>query len=581
MPSSHQIENKVSEFLPASQHIKYHLGIGRNPMASVVLAFAFIGIASEAQSAAPPVPEILHYTFDESATVATNHASSPPVNAATATLMGGLTQNAQISGTHLKAVVGSGNDSSTDYVNTGWVTNLTGSWTISFFTSNVQPSNTLYYIMGDINANSLRIFTNGVAGPSNWILRGGGLTDVYLNGGAVVGTTMSTFVYDSAANEVRAYLNGTQVSTVSQPSPINISSTAAFKVVGYGTNVGLNAGGLLGDVRVYSKALTVAEIADIYTASTMLPQTLTFAAPPAVAVGGSAMVVATAASPNSGNVITYSTTSSDCSVSSTGLVTGITAGVNNCTITATQAGVAVAPGFEEGSATQVLSIAKAVQVINFTSSPPLNPKVGDSYPVAATGGGSGNAVVLAIDPSSSGVCSITGSTVTFNAKGICVVNANQTGDANYADAAQLQQTIGVDSPDLTIPPANQTLPGGQVGQAYSASIVVAGGVPPYSFTLTGDLPDGLTLNPATGAITGTPTKAQTSTFSVTIEDSTLLPQTAMAKAAVHSVAQSFSITIAAAPVVAAPTPVPTLGEWGVIALSSLLGMFGLARSRRR
>jgi len=30
-----------------------------------------------------------------------------------------------------------------------------------------------------------------------------------------------------------------------------------------------------------------------------------------------------------------------------------------------------------------------------------------------------------------------------------------------------------------------------------------------------------------------------------------------------------------------PTPVPTLGEWGLIALSSLLAMFGLARSRRR
>lgn len=30
-----------------------------------------------------------------------------------------------------------------------------------------------------------------------------------------------------------------------------------------------------------------------------------------------------------------------------------------------------------------------------------------------------------------------------------------------------------------------------------------------------------------------------------------------------------------------PTPVPTLGEWGLIALSSLLAIFGLARSRRR
>ncbi|QNN55703.1 IPTL-CTERM sorting domain-containing protein [Diaphorobacter ruginosibacter] len=152
-----------------------------------------------------------------------------------------------------------------------------------------------------------------------------------------------------------------------------------------------------------------------------------------------------------------------------------------------------------------------------------------------------------------------------------------TDDAGQVKRAQF--TIVVDPLDLTV--TTQALPGGQVGQAYNASIVVAGGVSPYSFTLTGDLPEGLTLNPATGAITGKPTKAQTSTFSVTIEDSTLQPQSAMAKAAVHSVTQSFSITVAAAPVVAAPTPVPTLGEWGVIALSSLLAMFGLARSRRR
>ncbi|HBK01288.1 MAG TPA: hypothetical protein DDZ62_15920 [Delftia acidovorans] len=36
--------------------------------------------------------------------------------------------------------------------------------------------------------------------------------------------------------------------------------------------------------------------------------------------------------------------------------------------------------------------------------------------------------------------------------------------------------------------------------------------------------------------------------------------------------------VAAQPVTA---PVPTLSEWGIIALSSLLAMFGTARIRRR
>jgi len=53
---------------------------------------------------------------------------------------------------------------------------------------------------------------------------------------------------------------------------------------------------------------------------------------------------------------------------------------------------------------------------------------------------------------------------------------------------------------------------GEVGVAYSSSLVAAGGVTPYTFSIiAGSLP-GLTLNPATGAITGTPTSQGTFTF---------------------------------------------------------------------
>jgi len=166
---------------------------------------------------------------------------------------------------------------------------------------------------------------------------------------------------------------------------------------------------------------------------------------------------------------------------------------------------------------------------------------------------------------------------TPTAAGTSQITVTVTDDAGQVKSAQF--TIVVDPLDLTV--TTQTLPGGHVGQAYSASIVVAGGVAPYSFTLTGDLPEGLTLNTTTGTITGTPTKAQARTFSVTIEDSTLLPQSAMAKAAVHSVTQSFSITVAAAPVAAAPTPVPTLNDWGLLLLSTLtIGVAGFFTRKR-
>ena len=70
---------------------------------------------------------------------------------------------------------------------------------------------------------------------------------------------------------------------------------------------------------------------------------------------------------------------------------------------------------------------------------------------------------------------------------------------------------------LTIAPATlsistTSLPGGQVGVAYSATLVAAGGTPPYNWTLTGGtLPANLLLNAATGAISGTPTAAVTNT----------------------------------------------------------------------
>lgn len=61
---------------------------------------------------------------------------------------------------------------------------------------------------------------------------------------------------------------------------------------------------------------------------------------------------------------------------------------------------------------------------------------------------------------------------------------------------------------------------GQVGIPYSSSLVAAGGVPPYTYSIaSGSLPPGLTLNPATGAITGIPSSAGTFAFTAKVVDS--------------------------------------------------------------
>jgi hypothetical protein len=74
--------------------------------------------------------------------------------------------------------------------------------------------------------------------------------------------------------------------------------------------------------------------------------------------------------------------------------------------------------------------------------------VGGSESLSATGGGSGNPVVFTVDPSSSPstACSVSGTngaTVNFAQAGSCVIDANQTGDAEYSAAPQVSQTIAV------------------------------------------------------------------------------------------------------------------------------------------
>src|SRR5579885_997489 len=62
--------------------------------------------------------------------------------------------------------------------------------------------------------------------------------------------------------------------------------------------------------------------------------------------------------------------------------------------------------------------------------------------------------------------------------------------------------LTINSAGLTI--TTTSLSAGTVGQSYSATLAATGGVPPYSWSVFG-MPSGLSLNPATGAITGTPT----------------------------------------------------------------------------
>jgi hypothetical protein len=60
-----------------------------------------------------------------------------------------------------------------------------------------------------------------------------------------------------------------------------------------------------------------------------------------------------------------------------------------------------------------------------------------------------------------------------------------------------------------------TLPSGALDAAYTATLAASGGTPPYTWSIAnGQLPAGLTVEPSTGVISGTPTAGGVSNFTV-------------------------------------------------------------------
>ncbi|MBB5476092.1 beta strand repeat-containing protein [Micromonospora parathelypteridis] len=87
---------------------------------------------------------------------------------------------------------------------------------------------------------------------------------------------------------------------------------------------------------------------------------------------------------------------------------------------------------------------------------------------------------------------------------------------SFGQAATRTVALGITaSPTLTFPPP----PPGQVGVPYSTQLTVNGGTAPFVWSVSaGTLPPGLTLNPSTGLLSGTPTTEGSSSFTVRVVD---------------------------------------------------------------
>ena len=138
----------------------------------------------------------------------------------------------------------------------------------------------------------------------------------------------------------------------------------------------------------------------------------------------------------------------------------------------------------------------------------------------------------------------------------------QVADAeNPAATASATESITV-ADQLAV--TTTSLPGGTADQPYSAALAVAGGVGPYTWSVSsGSLPAGLSLDAATGAISGTPTGTGTATFSTTVTDSGTPPVTASASLTITVTALPLSVTTVTLPDATQNQPyLATLGAAG-------------------
>jgi hypothetical protein len=285
-------------------------------------------------------------------------------------------------------------------------------------------------------------------------------------------------------------------------------------------------------------------------------QAISLTAPAAGVYGGSAVLSATGG--GSGNPVTISVDqSSGAGVCSLSGDTVSYTGVGNCVIDANQAGsldYAAAP-----QASQTIAVGPAPQTISFTA--PSTGLAGGSALLSATGGASGNAVTFALDPSSgAGVCSVSGDTVSYLAAGTCVIDASQAGDTDYSAAPAVSQTITVDqAPSFTAdsPPLSVVS-----GQAYSYTFT-ASGAPAPGYALAAGAPSWLSIDAATGAVTGTP-PAGTTSFSYAVTASNSVGTTTAGPYTVTVTAASTKADISAA--LACPAAM-TVGSTGTCTLT--------------
>jgi len=140
-------------------------------------------------------------------------------------------------------------------------------------------------------------------------------------------------------------------------------------------------------------------------------------------------------------------------------------------------------------------------------------------------------------------------------------------DAN-TNIGSATYSLVVNTPTLNFTPAAGTL-NAPYGSAYSQSFAGSGGTAPYTFVLSGTLPNGLSWNPATATLSGTPTQPGSFPVSITMTDSST-------GSGPFSKTNNYTVTVAAPTIVLAPATLPSGGVGTAYTPTQLTASGGIA-----
>jgi len=189
------------------------------------------------------------------------------------------------------------------------------------------------------------------------------------------------------------------------------------------------------------------------------------------------------------------------------------------------------------------SVPPPTSALSITSSALPNAQTGVPYSAALTATGGATPYTWSVATGSTLPPGLSLNSLSGLLSGTPTQSGTVSFTAQVSDASGTAQTASktltlVVSTASAVSITTASLPSGQAGSAYSATLAASGGSTPYSWSVvTGSsLPAGVTLNASSGALSGTPAQSGTVSFMIQVKDSSSTALTAT---------KSFSVTIAA------------------------------------